>query len=119
MNFNSIYIVDFPLSYKDIKMLIETNLNETKSTGGYMFALYSGATTCKSLKQNFIAKYTFFYLVSIHFIAKYTLSWSLIIILKLADKKAKWLRNFLPNISLGVTPTSYVFTYCNCQAAIA
>ena len=41
------------------------------------------------------------------------------IALEFAGKKAKWLRNFLSEIPLGMQPTTSVSMHCDCQVAIS
>ena len=38
--------------------------------------------------------------------------------LKLTGNEAKWFRNFLADIPLGVKPTPSMFMHCDCQTTI-
>jgi len=39
--------------------------------------------------------------------------------LEIAGSEAKWLKNFLANIPLGMKPTPFISICCDCQSAIA
>ena len=66
--------------------------DEIKSTSRYVFTLGGDAVVWKSTKETIIAK---------------SIMESKFVALELASNKAKWLRNFVTDISLGVKPTPF------------
>ena len=81
-----------------------SDLDEMKSTSGYVFTLGGGAVSWKSFKQTCITRST----MEVEFIA-----------LKKASFEAEWLRNLLPDIPLWTRPTPFVSMRCDSQSAIA
>ena len=81
-----------------------SNLDEMKSTNGYVFILGGSAIFWKSAKQTCITQST----MEVEFIA-----------LKNASSEAEWLRNLLADILLWTRLASSVFMCCNSQVVIA
>ena len=104
--------IDYAIEYSGFPAVLEgysdanwiSNSDETKSTSGYVFTLGSGAVTWISARQTIIARST----MEAEFVA-----------LEMVDSEAKWLKNFLANIPLGMKPTPSISMHCDCQSAIA
>ena len=104
--------MDYVIEYSGFPVMLERysdanwifDLDETKSTSDYVFTLGDGAVTWRSSRQTIIARST----MEFEFVA-----------LEMAGSEVEWLKNFLPNIMLGMKPTSYVSMHCDCQSAIA
>ncbi|KAL6315888.1 hypothetical protein AAG906_013232 [Vitis piasezkii] len=81
-----------------------SNLDEMKSTSGYVFTLGGSAVSWKSAKQTCIMQST----METEFIA-----------LEKTISKAEWIRNLLADIPLWTRPALSVFMRCDSQVAIA
>jgi len=77
--------------------------DETKSTSGYVFTLGGGVVAWRSTRQTIIPRST----MESEFVA-----------LEMVDSEAKWLKNFLANIPLGMKPTPSISMHCDSQSAI-
>ena len=85
--------MDYAIEYNGFLAVLEgyndanwiSDLDETKSTSGYVFTLGGGAVTWRSARQTIIARST----MESEFVA-----------LEMAGSEAEWLKNFLANISL-------------------
>ena len=88
--------------YSDATWIFE--LNELKSTSGYIFTLGRGAVSWKSSKQTCIACSTME---------------SELITLEKAYSEVEWLQNLLANLPISTHPPAVVLIHCDCQATIA
>ena len=79
------------------------DLDEMKSTSGYVFILSGSAVSWKSAKQTCISRST----MEAEFIA-----------LEKASSEDEWVRNFLADIPLWTRPALFVFIRCDSQAVI-
>ena len=80
------------------------DLDEIKSTSGYVFTLGGGAVSWKSSKQNCIARSTME---------------SKLITSEKACSETEWLRNLLANLPINIDVPLCVSIHCNCQSTIA
>jgi len=104
--------IDYAIEYSGFPTVLEgysdvnwiSDLDETKSTSGYVFTLGGGAVTWRLAIPTIIARST----MESEFGA-----------LEMADSEAEWLEKFLANILLGMKPTPSVSIHCDCQSAIA
>ena len=104
MNYGILYS-GFPVvleGYNDASWI--SDLDEIKSTSGYVFTLGGGVVAWKSSKQTLIATST----MESEFIT-----------LESAGKEVEWLRNFMSGIPLGMQLTPSVSMHCDCQAVIS
>ena len=81
-----------------------SDLDEMKSTSGYVFILSGSVVSWKSAKQTCVTRST----MVTEFIA-----------LEKASSEVEWLRNLLTNIPLWTRPTPHVSMCCDNQVAIA
>ena len=89
--------MDYGIEYGGFLIILEgysnanqiSNLDETKSTSGYVFTFGGGAVAWRLAKQTIIAR---------------SAMESQFVVLKMAGSEAKWLKNFLANIPLGMKP---------------
>ena len=80
------------------------DLDEMKSTNGYIFTLGGGVVSWKSSKKTCITRS----IIEAEFIA-----------IEKASSKAEWLKNLLSDISLWTRPTPFMSMCCDNQVAIA
>jgi len=79
-------------------MVLNTNANwisnsdETKSTNDYVFTLGGDAVAWRSTRQTMESKF---------------------VALEMDDSEAKWLKNFIANIPLGMEPTPSIYMHCD------
>nr|KYP54650.1 Retrovirus-related Pol polyprotein from transposon TNT 1-94 [Cajanus cajan] len=104
--------MDYGIEYSGFLVVLEghsdanwiSNLDETKSSSGYVFTLGGGAIAWRSVRKSIIARST----MESEFVA-----------LEMTRTEAEWLRNFLVNIPLGMKPTPSVSIHYSSQLAIA
>jgi len=104
--------VDYAIEYSGFCIVLEghndanwiSDSNETKSTSGYVFTLWGGAITWRSVRQTIIARST----MESKFVA-----------FDMDDSEAEWLKKFLENIPLGMKRTPSVLIHCDYQSVIA
>ena len=90
--------MDYGIEYSEFPAVLEgysdynwiSDLDETKSTSGYVFTLGGSAVAWRSTRQTIIARST----MESKFVA-----------LEMASSEAEWLKNFLANIPLGMKLT--------------
>ena len=103
--------MDYGIEYNGFPTVVEgcsdanwiSDSDETKSTSGYEFILGGGVVAWRSVKQTIIARST----MESQFVA-----------LEMASSEAKWLKNFLANIPLGMKPTPTISIHCDSQSTI-
>ena len=104
--------MDYGIEYSGFPVVLEeysganwiSDSDETKSASGYVFTLGGGAVAWSSARQTIIARST----MKLEFV-----------VLEMTSSEAKWLKNFLTNIPLGMKLTPSISMHCDSQLVIA